>query len=87
MKPSRFGPRVVKGRTPLQQQHAADYKTRPESVLNLLPSAFGLPSESWWANQSLTREQFAARVAQEQPRILGSKFARLSSIVRIEAAE
>jgi protein gp37 len=37
MKPSRFGPRVVKGRTPLQQQHAADYKTRPESVLNLLP--------------------------------------------------
>ena len=43
MNPSRFGPRVVKGRTPLQQQHAADYKTRPESVLTIHPADRGLP--------------------------------------------
>jgi hypothetical protein len=76
MKPSRFGPRVVKGRTPLQQEHAADYKTRPESVLNLLPAESGLPSDSWWAT-ACTREQFDARVAQ-QPEIGSSRFARLS---------
>jgi hypothetical protein len=77
VKPSRFGPRVVKGRTPLQQQHAADYKTRPESVLNLLPAESGLPSDSWWTLPG-TRAEFEARVAQQRPRILASKFARLS---------
>jgi hypothetical protein len=77
MKPSRFGPRVVKGRTPLQQQHAADYKTRPECVLNLLPADSGLPTSSWWATPC-TRAEFDALVAHEQPRIAASRFARLS---------
>jgi hypothetical protein len=78
MKPSRFGPRVVKGRTPLQQQHAADYKTRPESVLNLLPAESGLPTDSWWTTPCTTRAEFEARVMHEQPRIASSRFARLS---------
>jgi hypothetical protein len=82
MKPSRFGPRVVKGRTPLQQEHAADYKTRPESVLNLLPAESGLPSDSWWATPC-TREEFAARVANERPRMVTSKLGRLSSLATI----
>jgi hypothetical protein len=77
MQPSKFGPRVVKGRTPLQQAHAADYKTRPESVLNLLPRECGLPSDSWWATPC-TRAEFDARVMHEQPRIASSRFARLS---------
>jgi hypothetical protein len=79
MKPSRFGPRVVKRRTPLQQQHAADYKTRPESVLTIHPADRGLPKDSWWANGPCTREQFDALVAHEQRRIGMSKFARQMS--------
>jgi hypothetical protein len=55
VKPSRFGPRVVKRRTPLQQQHAADYKTRPESVLTIHPADRGLPTDSWWAVPCSTR--------------------------------
>jgi hypothetical protein len=78
MKPSRFGPRVVKRRTPLQQQHAADYKTRPESVLTIHPTDRGLPTDSWWA-VPCTREQFDALVAHEQRRISVSKFARQMS--------
>lgn len=79
MKPSRFGPRVVKRRTPLQQQHAADYKTRPESVLTIHPADRGLPTDSWWAVRC-SREEFDALVAHQQPRILLSKFSRASGL-------
>lgn len=79
MKPSRFGPRVVKRRTPLQQQHAEDYKTRPESVLTIHPADRGLPTDSWWATPCGTREEFDALVAHEQRRIGLSKFARQMS--------
>lgn len=78
MKPSRFGPRVVKRRTAAQQEQAAYYKTRPESAVNILPAEFGLPKSSWWATGPCTREEFDARVAEQRPRIVTSRFARLA---------
>jgi hypothetical protein len=78
MNPSRFGPRVVKRRTPLQQQHAADYKTRPESVLTIHPADRGLPTDSWWANGS--RESFSGLARAEQWRMSNSRFGRTKEL-------
>jgi hypothetical protein len=80
MMPKGHGNRLEKPRSPKQHAHA---RKVTESIV-VQPYDAGLPTESWWARPTTSREEFDRTVSAESQRMKISRFGRSSSGLLVE---